>query len=221
MQRTSCAQSAALSLTLLLTACGAPPVELPPDLVPLDEVNQAPLPGPEGDVDYPEAFNVVGGDERDYHWAHGRGYVRRPMANVWNALQDPEVTIDRRQVHEWEVKQGINPSRAASWTVKHTVHHRLATIEFVAEWNLDFRGGTPESPEVVAGRAAKIAGTPFISRLEDSIVLRAVDDDVTLVELIRHSETFNTGEAENQQYLTDVYETLRERAWGRAFPVWK
>lgn len=211
----------ALSLVLFVAACGAPPVELPADLVPLDEVNEAPLPGPDGDDEYPEAFNTATGDEGDYHWAHGRGYVRRPMAQVWNALQDPEVTIDRRRVHEWEVTKDIHETRAASWRVKNTVHEYGFTVDFTTEWNLDFRGGTAESPEAVAGRAVKIAGTTFISLLEDSIVLRAVDDDVTLVELIRHSETFNTGEAENRQYIQDVYETLRERAWGRAFPVWR
>lgn len=221
MKRTSGALSAALSLTLLLTACGAPPVELPADLVPLDEVNQAPLPAPDGDVDYPEGFNVVGDDEGDYHWAHGRGYVRRPMAHVWNALQDPEVTIDRRRVHSWEITKGVIPSRAASWRAKNTVHEYGFTVDFTSEWNVDISGGTTESPEAVAGRAKKIAGTSFIYLLEDSIVLRAVEDDVTLVELIRHSDTLNTGEAENMQYVKDVYETLRERAWGRAFPVWK
>lgn len=220
MERTSGPLFSALSLVLLLAACGAP-AELPADLAPLDEVNLAPLPGADDDVEFPEAFNTVSGDAGDYHWAHGRGYVRRPMAHVWNALQDPEVTIDRRQVDEWEVKKDVNPARKASWTVKNTVHHKLATVEFVAEWNVDFSGGTAESPELVAGRAQKIAGTIFIEMLEDSVVLRAVDDDVTLVELIRHSETFNTGEAENVQYLQDVYETLRERAWGRAFPIWK
>lgn len=205
----------------VLGACGpdAPP-PLPADLVPLDAVNQAPLPEPTEEFEYPEAFNTTTGDEGDYHWAHGRGYVRRPMAQVWNALRDPEVLIDRRHVHEWSVTKDIDKTRAASWRA-HNIVHDVLTVDFDSEWRLDTSGGTDESPEAVAGRGVKVAGTTFITLLDDSVVLRVVEEDVTLVELIRHADTLNTGEAENEQYVKDVYETLRERAWGRAFPVWK
>lgn len=210
------ARLAVSSLIALLAACGPPPLApLPADLLPLDEINEAPLPSP----GYPEEFNTAMDTEGDYDWAHGRGYISRPIAYVWNALQDPEVLLDRRFVAKWDVIKDIDPTRAASWRV-HSVVHNILTIDFDVEWRIDTSGGTDASPEAVAGRARKVGGTTFISLLDDSVVLRAVDDDVTLVELIRHTKTFNTGAKENERYIRDIYETLRERAHGRAFPVW-
>lgn len=204
------------SVAAVFVACGPPPlVPLPADLAPLDEENEAPLPS----LDAPETFNTVSAHEGDFDWAHGRGYIARPIAYVWNALQDPEVLVDRRMVSEWAVKKDIDPTRSASWSVSNIVHD-IFTVNFVIEWRLDTNGGDAVSPDVVAGRARKVAGTSFISLLDDSVVLRAVDDDLTLVELIRHSKTINTGEKENERYIRDVYDTLRERAHGRAFPIW-
>lgn len=210
---------AACSLVWAIVACGPPPLPpLPADLAPLDEVNEAPLPAP----GYPEEFNTVSVSEVDFDWAHGRGYIERPISRVWNALQDPDVLVDRRFVAKWDVLKGIDPTRAASWRVRSVVHDIL-TIDFDVEWRLDAVGGSTRSPEEVAGRARKVAGSTFINQLDDSVILRAVDDGVTLVELMRHSKTFNSGKRgrkENEQYLRDIYETLRERAHGRAFPVW-
>lgn len=204
------------SLVAGLVACGPPPLApLPADLQPLDEVNEAPLPSP----DYPEEFNTVGGREGDFDWAHGRGYIARPISHVWNALRDPDALVDRREVDEWTVKKDIDPTRAASWRV-HNVVHAVFKVDYDVEWHLDTSGGTDASPEAVAGRGRKVDGTVFITTLDDSVVLRAVNDDVTLVELMRHSKTLQTTDEHNKQYIQDVYETLRERAHGRAFPIW-
>lgn len=208
-----------LTLVLAVAGCnfGGPP-PLPADLVPLDEVNEAPLPEPAGGSRHPEAFNTVGDRTIDFDQAHGRGYIHQPLRRVWTAVQDPDVFVDRRRVSEWRVQVNEDSAWAANWRTKVIVRD-IMTVEFETEWRLDTSGGTPADPGAVAGRGAKVAGTSFISLLEDSIVLLPVDDDVTQIELIRHSKTFNTGPEENEQFIQDLYETIKERAHGRAYPV--
>ena len=214
--------SAVLALSCLVAAACGPggPAALPSTLGPLDETNLAPLPTAEDGLEHPEKANTTTGDEGDHKWAHLRGYVRRPIASVWAALRDPEVTVDRRRVHEYSFERDIDPAFPVSWRT-HNVVHDVLTVDFHAEWRLSTSEGSFESPEAVAGRGRKTAGTSFISLLEDSIVLRRVADDVTRVEIIRHSDTLNTGEAEDELYVRDFYESLRERAHGRDLPVWR
>ena len=221
MTRLSLAPVAATAVLLILSACGPDALApLPADLAPLDETNLASLPPAEGDVEHPEAANTQMGDEGDHKWAHLRGYIRLPIATVWAMLRDPEVTVDRRRVHEWTFTRDVDASFPVSWRT-HNVVHDVVTVDFDSEWRLATSEGSFESPEAVAGRGRKTEGTPFISLLEDSVVLRRIADDVTQVELIRHSDTLDTDEFDDEQYLKDFYETLRERAHGRPLPVWR
>lgn len=201
-------------LLLALVACVPPPPVVPPEwAAPLEEENLAPVPTSDDGEAHPEAIETVHGDTGTYLWAHGRGFLHAPLAEVAEALRDPDVCVDRREVTSWTVEHDVDPDAPVSFRVDHVVEN-VVTVRFTTLW----RQGSVGDDPTVYGRALKTEGTEFIATLEDSVVLRPVSGDVTAVELMRHREAVMGGPAETAQYLTDLFESLRARVRGEALP---
>ena len=82
----------ALVFTGLAAGCGGDEATaFPPGLQPFEAVT-VPLPAATASDPHPEVFVTRFGEGADYEWAQGRGYIHAPLARVYEALRDPEVT---------------------------------------------------------------------------------------------------------------------------------
>lgn len=204
------------ALCIVLSACAPEaPEELPAWAAPLEEENLAPEPSSEDGARHPEAIATAYGDTGSYLWAHGRAYLHAPLDEVAEALRDPDVCVDRREVTRWTVEHDVVDDAPISFRVHHVVEN-VVTVEFTTLWR---QGSVGDDPTVYA-RAIKTEGTEFIAHLEDSVVLRPVEDDVTAIELMRHREAMMGGPADTATYLEDLFESLKARVHGRPLPTY-
>ncbi len=190
-----------------------------PGLEPLEETNQARLPGTPDDP-YPERLNVVTGEQSDYEWAHARGWIRAPVGEVWRALQDPEVLVDRRRVDEWEVEEDDEHQVPVSFMMHHTVRD-VITLRFSQLWRQAHVLGDFESPETVWIRGDLHTPNILLSKLRTGVVLETAAGNITEIQMIRHLDAFAAGAEDAEQYLRDLYETTLARVRGEPLPEWE
>ena len=202
-------------------------------LTPL-EPNRAPAPDPVGDDPYPEVLEVVSGGDGDPWWAHGRGYVQAPFADVWAATIDPDVGVDRREIDEWTVTDDPRATLDASYRVENVARDVL-TVRYELWWRherqtedpatADGDEGDDSAPDPVVTsvtRWDKTDGTNFIDLLAGSIVLRPVEGaaDVTEIELIEHLDAALRDDETIASYLRDLHASIVAAAHGEALPSW-
>ena len=181
--------------------------------------NQAQPPAPEPCEPYPERLELVTGSARGFKWTNARGFVHAPLSAVWQALQDPEVVVDRRKVASWKVQTGVIPGAEASYRINNTVHD-LITIEFETTWRLGVALGTRDAPEAVAAVYRKTGGTHVIKRMEGSIVARKVSDSVTEIELVEHLDALMRATESGASYNRDLFAAIAARAKGAPVPTY-
>lgn len=197
-------------LSTLWVACSVQKVE-PPELAPLD-VNEAVAPAG-------ESIAIVSGGDNELWWAHGAGHIHASTLAVWNAALDPEVGVDRREVDEWEVFPADDPKVDASYIVHQKVND-VITVEYDMWWRHEVQVGTVEDPQVVVVVWSKTDGTSFIDILEYSMVLTAVEEEVTHVELVGHLKAALRDHETVATVLSDLYNSLVAAAHGEPLPVY-
>jgi len=180
--------------------------EFVPGLEPLED-NTAPLPAPVPGEPLPETLGVVSGETDDYAWAHARAYVVAPAAKVWAAVRDPAVMSDRRNTDEQTFTYDVEPQYDFSFEI-HYVVRDIVTVEWDERWRLGALEGTPLAPTVGLARYQKVFGTQFISRLEGSVMILAVDDAVTEVQLIEHTKAVSTGPDTIERSMADRFDNI-------------
>lgn len=188
----------------------------PPGLEPL-EVPTATRPVAPAGQQCPEAINTVSGDTPDYGWATGRGCVHGTMAQVWEAVRDPEVGVDRRRVAEFSVTRNVEPEYPVSFRT-HNIVRDLVTLEFDLTWRLAVVDGTDAEPRVFSGRYQKTYGSTFIQHLACSVVARPIDTGVVELELVRHLKGTGVGRPEAELYVQDWFASIVARVHGRPLP---
>lgn len=197
-----------LQTLLLALACNGPVEDtaLPSDLAPLAK-NVADW--PQGDA---EAIVIVGGASDDVDWAHARAYVHGDVDQVWAALQDDDVVIDRRKVESWTVERDTRPEYAESFELSLVVPDVL-TVEYDYAWWGD------ELPDGrLAMRGEKVDGTPFISRMETSVVLEQVAPGVTSLEMVEELEAAQRGFDVLEEYWADFFTDVVATVHGEPLP---
>lgn len=209
-----------LSLLVLLglaAGCGGDEVTVfPPGLQPFEAVT-VPLPAATAADAHPEVFVTRHGEGADYEWAQGRGYVHAPVARVYEALRDPEVTTDRRRVSSYSVTLDSEPEYPFSYRV-HNVVRDIVTIEFDMSWRLGPSDASESAPSAVSAVYQKTFGSSFIDVLRGDIVARRVDDGTTDIEMVRHIRSSGAGGPEAELYLRDVYNSVLARVRGQPVP---
>lgn len=201
----------------LLAGCGEDEAtSFPPGLQPLEAVT-VPLPAAVAGDAHPEVLNTRVGDAEIYEWAQGRGYVHAPLARVYEALRDPEVTTDRRRVSEFTSTPNSEPEYPFSYQVHNTVHD-IVTLTFDISWRLGPIDGTESAPTAVSAVYQKTFGSSFIEILRGDFVARAVDADTTDIEMVRHIKSSGAGGPEAELYLRDVYASVLARVRGQPLP---
>jgi len=204
-----------LAATAAATGCGGN-VEsaFPPGLTPLREVN-IPVRGTTPAMPYPENLSVESGNG-EYLWGIGRGFVRAPLARVYEALQDPDVTTDRRRVSSYTVTPNTEPAYPSSYRVRNVVND-IITVEFDISFRLGPYAGTPESPTAYALAYQKTFGTTYIEMMRGSVLVKHVEQGITEIQMVRHVKAMQ-GTSEVEQYLLDVFDNIVARVNGRALP---
>lgn len=190
----------------------------PTHLAPLED-NRAKLPAPLDGDPYPERLSVVSGGNSDLWWAHGRGYLKAEASVCWQALLDPEVGVDRREVDEWSITYDVAPQFDASYVV-HNVAQDVLTVAYDLTWLHELQLGSASEPEEVVGVWDKTDGTTFIDILEGSFVLRAVEPEVTEIEIIEHLKAPLRDDATLVSYLQDLHASITARIHEQPLPVY-
>lgn len=212
-------------LLLVLVGCGrSGEVDFPARLAPLEEVNKAPTVKPIDGDPYPEILSVAAGqghideDGNEVYWAHARGHIKADLATVWGAAQVIDVCVDRREVNAWTVTQDTVPEFDVSFTIHNTVHDIL-TVNYDTTWVFELQEGSEDAPELVMAQWDKTEGPKVIDILRGSLVLRAVDDQVTEIELMEHLKATLRDEQTIARYLRDYYADLVAETHGRPLPA--
>ena len=216
MKRRASALSTVLFLGLSAGCGGDEATTFPPGLQPFEAVT-VPLPPATASDPRPEVFVTRVGEGADYEWAQGRGYVHAPLARVYEALRDPEVTTDRRRVTEFSSTSNTEPEYPFSYRV-HYIVRDLVTIEFDMSWRLGPIEGTEAAPTAVSGVYQKTFGSSFIDVLRGDVVARQVDANTTDIEMVRHIRSSGAGGPEAEVYLRDKFNSILARVRGQPLP---
>lgn len=202
----------------------------PPGLEPWEE-NHAPWPSPMPGEPCPEVisfgenftFSGMRDDGSTYtaNAVHARACIRQPMHVVWEALQDPEVGRDHTTVNSFRVIQppmpdecdGLYQSQINAGPAPFTVDFRLC-------WRMRVVEGTDEAPMLIAVRWQKVWGSSALSIMEGSLIARPFEgsSEITAVEYQYHLRAVSSSHQTIRDYLTVIYERLRDRAHGRPLP---
>jgi hypothetical protein len=186
----------------------------PPGLEPIEESTAR---TPEGMA---ERLAFAVGEKDEYVWAHARGFIHAPIARVWEAMKDPEVVADRRQVDELSFELEIEPEYDHSFVV-HNVVHAVQDVRFDVTWRQGVVEGEREDPRVVAIRFQKTDGSTAIYLMEASIVLRRVDDAITELSAAEHLDAFVRDIEQIQSQLGDIHASVVARVHGEPLPTYR
>ena len=117
-------------------------------------------------------------------------------------LAPPPLHADHAKLEiEHDVEEGYDYSYRI-----HNVVRDIVTLEFDVTWRQGAVEGTVEAPTRVGIRYQKTAGSDYIDLLRGSIVLTAVGDEVTAVEMIEHLQAAaGAGQAEIEAYFRDLF----------------
>lgn len=199
----------------ILFACMPPePVDFgdPAQLAPLDPDNQAPP------AEVGGGLSMVSGELDDYYWAHARALFDADPAQVWEALRDVDVIVDRRAVSEYTWEDNVKPEFDFSFVVHNTVRDPI-TVNFDLTWVHELHAGEISAPDEVVIRWDKTDGTQFIRLLSGSAVLTRVNDQTEL-QLIEHLGSATSDEQIIEQYFEDLYNNVQATLAGAQLPTY-
>ena len=179
-------------------------VDFPDGLAPLDAENRATPPKGTSADPYPEEISIITGSEDEYEWGHGFAYVHAPIDKVWEAIQDPDVDVDRARVDSWTTEWDVDPDYEVSYRISN-VAEDLITVEWDVDWRHGLVDGSAATPEVVGARFLKSDGSSLIETLEGSVTLYWVEDDTTTLEIMQHLSATATEADAIQAYFEDFF----------------
>ncbi len=202
------------ALPLLVGCWGNKEVEFPPGLEPL-AVNTAPWPEPAGGQDYPEAIELVSGED-EFLWVHARAYVHAGLSTTWEALRDPEVNADRRRLASWEVDYDVPQAYDYCYRL-HVVVEDIVTLRWDIDWNHGVIIGSLDEPEAVGIRWFKSEGSSLIDMQAGSISATQLEDEVTALEIIYQIDAPVTTEEDLLEFVGDLFADVV--AWSHGEPL--
>lgn len=197
----------------LLVGCKSK-TPFPEGLAPLED-NKAAWPS-EGN----ETIETKLGTEEDkddgYTWGHARGYVQRPVDDVYSALVKPRVSANRRSLAEYSVENDVE-----DYEHSYALHNRvedLISFEFSITWRHGSLDGDDEAPQEIGSRWQKTEGADVIELQRGSVYTWAVDESVTAVEIVLHQRSMGDDRDIVSTYLDDYYADILAAAHGESLP---
>lgn len=202
------------ALAVLLVACQDDVTSVFPDgLEPLED-NTAPALQSGGTVEG-ILFDSSDGETKVLH---GRGVVLAAPALVWAATKVPENLAARCSSDRHSVELGVEPQYETSWKFHYEVD-QVVTVAWDENWRLGTVDGTPDAPELAMVRYQKTFGSDFISLIEGSIQIRALDDGNTELQFIEHLRAVRGSLDDMRGSMRQRYVTLVARAHGQPLPA--
>jgi hypothetical protein len=210
--RSSISISAALA-TVLLAACGSNTTESFPLSVgfqPLEPLVAAAT-CPPATVSDPHPAGrgpIVPGPQAGHFSAQLCAYVHRPILDVWQALQDPEVSRIHNPSGNHTVKAGTE-NFPLSFVIEYAEPSGLG---FDVHWELTYRGGaltgTLAAPGSIGLRFQKTWGVSNIRVQSGSLVATAVEAGVTRLEFVDWLDADTQGQVDVEGTVDDLATTL-------------
>jgi hypothetical protein len=212
----------AVPLALVAGCWSDATVVFPPGLEPAAAVNEATFPAGDATTPYPERLDVVLTYAEDVDGrppsVHGKGYVLAPLATVWAALRNPDVSADRRSFSAYAVRQDTEPEYDFSYAIDATVTN-IITFHYTTAFRHGVLEGTVEDPVAIVEVWQKTDGSTIIADLHGSIVARAVTPEVTSLEMIQYARTAMSNHGDNESYLREVFDATVALSHGRPLPA--
>lgn len=204
-----------LPLTALLACTPPTPVDFgdPALLAPLEPENTAP------DPTLGQGLTMTSGERDGLYWAHARGLVEADAGAVWEALRNPEVCADRREVDEYTWEDNVLPEFDFSFVFHNTVRNPV-TVNYDLTWVHELQEGEISDPASVVIRFDKTDGTQFIDKLAGSVVVTATDQG-TEIAFQEHLEAALRDETTLEQYLTDLFADIEAELAGDPLPTFE
>jgi hypothetical protein len=211
------AKTIAMVVLGALAGCqGTEATAFPPGLEPLED-NTAEPPAPTPEDPYPEAIEIVVGESDDFQWGHGRAYIHASTDEVWAAISDPAVIVNRRESDDHSITLDIEPEYEHSFQI-HYVVERFLTVEWDENWRYGVVQSDGAGVLVGAIRWQKVFGSTFIDLIEGSATVRRIDENITELELIEHVDAIMADKSNISRYMRDLFAHVLSRRDGLPLP---
>ncbi len=213
---------AGLAAGLILGGCNPTSPDVFPESVgfqPIEPCTAAPPQASLSGDPYPETASYIAGRSPDntYSWAHGYGYVKASLPDVWAAMQDPAVCALNR-VDNWAVTWNVEPVFPVSFRIHYWVN-TIITVEWELTWRQGPLVGTVAQPVQVGARYMKTWGTTHLQIEEGSYVLEEVAPGITSVQMVTHLQADQqSSPADAASTIQYLYQKLVLKVHGQPLP---
>ena len=166
-------------------------------------------------------MNVVIGDEdAEPGWVHARAYINAPLADVWDAMRETDVVINRASVSDWYL-EGECPLQGFSYCLEYYSSMSKFGFDFdtITTWMHYLRKGEIESPTEVVMRYQKTWGTEMVPLNSGSVEITAVSDTVTAFSFVGWLQTWGSNDSGAiGEYADSLYVDLTSFVHGEPLP---
>jgi hypothetical protein len=188
----------------------------PPGLEPLEK-DTAPPPAATPSDPYPQAINIQPGTDDTSPYVHATGYIKGNISDVWSAMQDPAVVVDRHHVDSWTAAQNVETGYDVSFRTDYTVHN-IVTVNFSLTWREGAVDGTKDAPSHVSIVYEKTFGSSYINMMKGSIELVKVTDGVTELQFAQRLDASQTDQNTIVMWTQGIYDSVIARLAGQPLP---
>jgi len=197
----------------MLMGCAEEEIPFPPGLEPLAQANTARWP-----QNNAEQMNTNSGENDQFTWAHGRGYVHAPIEDVYPCLQDERINIDRREAARWTRVDDVENGYEHSYRLDVEVEN-IINLEFSDTWR---HGSTrdEDTDEILLtiSLSQLTRGNAYMELIRGSIVAEIVEDGITSLDVIQQQDVTLPDQDRMKRYLTDMHAELVACANGQPLP---
>ncbi|MEL6349667.1 MAG: hypothetical protein AAFV53_41570 [Myxococcota bacterium] len=201
------------TIIIWMGCAGTAPVSFPPGLAPLDQENEARWP-----ADAAQAIDTEAGEADDFTWAHARGYVHAPIADVYTCLQDDRINVDRREVARWSRVDDVEDGYEHSYRLDIEVEN-IINLSFSDTWR---HGSTrdEETDEILLTISASqlTEGNPYMRAIRGSIVAEVHAPGVTSLDIVQQQDVTLPDLERMQRALTDMHAEVVACVNGQPLP---
>jgi hypothetical protein len=210
-------------LAFAVSGCwGDEKTRFPEGLDPIETIDVAAPPAVGGDL-FPEMLAFDSGNRMGFDWVEARGFVHAPIARTWEAMREPEVCVDRREVDRWALRNATDEDLEL-YDFAYVIHNEVddvINVEFDNTWHHGATMGTVEEPEEIVANFQKTWGTTFIDILRGTIIARPVDAETTELLMVEHIRAASgDGQDQARSYLTDYHASIVAHVHGEPLPAY-
>jgi hypothetical protein len=153
-------------------------------------------------------------------WCDANGFIEASVDEVWQALRDADVVVERARVDEWE-KVGSCDAEPFEECFDFFTHMSVmgVDIDTIVTWRYDVQKWAGDKPIEMVVRYQKSWGSDVIDRNTGSLILTAVNDTTTRVEYVGEIETWGSEDSDAMEsYARSLVADLEAFVEGRPLP---